>query len=232
LPILTNQTITALALANGTLYVAAGENLFVAKPDGTELTNVTPKLHKQPADQVTSILVDAARQNLWIATNDNLHLAECYSFALEAEHCERTFIEDELKMYERLSRNAPQPSITAMAHDDHGAVVGFFKDGVYLYSLSDEKYKSAYKPNSIYNWPIAAILTPNLGFVATRGDGLLVIDRVTGAASRFPDKNGQYIRALAADEAGHLYIGSVGLYKAGLTGFVPDHAVQNRKVGR
>jgi len=231
LPILTNETITALARVENTLYIAAGEKLFITKLGGTGLTDVTAKLLKQPADQVTRILVDEARQNTWIVTNDNLRLAECYSFSLQAKHCESTFIENELTMYERLSSNAPAPSIAAMAYDDRGAIVGFFKDGVYLYSMSDGKYRLVFKPQSAYKWATGALLTPAFGFVATRGDGLLVIDRATGSVSRFLDKHGQYIRTLAVDDGGNLYIGAFGLYKASLKDFMPAGTVQNGKVG-
>lgn len=222
LPVLTNETITALALADGTLYAATGEKLFMTNLDGASLTDVTAKLLKQPTDEVTAILVDRTRRNLWIATNDSLHLAQCYNFALQAQHCGGAFLEEELQMYERLRRNAPAPSIAAMAHDELGAVVGFFKDGVYLYSLRDYQYRLVYKPDNIYHWPVGALLTPTLGFVATRGDGLVVIDRTSACVSRFPDENGHYIRALATDGTGSLYIGSIGLYRAAVTDFVPN----------
>lgn len=210
--------IIALAIADDNLYVSTGTNLFIVNLDGYSLTEVTQKIKKEPQDQITGILVDPIIKELCIVLNGNVHSSLCYSYDLNIKQSQSSFLIEIIQFYEKLQKNAPQPSINTLDFDSYQAIVGFFKGNVYLYSIKNKMYQLVYKPTSIYNWPVSAVLTKTTAFVATRGDGLIVVDRKTATATRFPDKASNYIHALAVHNK-DLYIGAKGLYKAKITDF-------------
>jgi len=219
LDLLNQQRIAALASTRDRLYVSTGERVFIVALSGSSVTDATGRISKQPADEITEILVDAAREQLWIVLNQNAHLASCYSYDLAARQCPRSFLEQRMGLYERLRESGLPSSISALAFDDRQAVFGLFRGGIYLYAMKEGKSSLVYRPSSSDHWPVAAILTDVAAFVATRGDGLIVVDRKTGTAARFPDKPGQQVRAVAVREP-ELYLGATGLYRARIVDFV------------
>lgn len=193
------------------------------------VTDMTRRITKGPDDEITE-MVDAEHRTLWIALNGNTHSASCYAYDLHVTACDSTFFEDLMRRYDDLGRNAPQPSISPPALDQRQAIVGFFKGGVYLYSIEGRQYRLVYTPSSAYNWAVGAVLTHKAGLVATRGDGLIVIDRVTGTARRFPDRPGNPIRTVAVSGA-TLYIGARGVYQAPVAAIAGEAPSPPRRFG-
>lgn len=219
LDIFKGQRIAALASAANRLYVSTGRNVFIVNVDNYSIVEATKHIKKQPKDEVTEILVDAARKELWIALNQNTRLAACYDYDLDARQCSRSFLDERMEIYGRLQKAGIQSSIATLAFDAHEAIVGVFKGGIYMYSMKDWKPRLIYKPSSPYHWPVAATLSEGTAFVATRGDGLIIINRKTGAAARFPEERRDRIRALAVHRS-DLYLGAIGLYKAKIDDFL------------
>jgi hypothetical protein len=196
------------------LYAATGARLFRVNLDGVS-TDVTPKVKKSAADEITDILVDSDRKELWIVLNSNTLFASCYSDELEHRDCPRAFLDQRTALMEALQKNGPQSSVSALAFDAEQAIVGYFKDGIYQYSMRDRRQRLVYKPSSPGNWAVSAVLTSSTAFVATRGDGLIAVDRKTAAAVRFPDKDDNSIHSLAA-RGPELFIAAKGLYRANI----------------
>ena len=119
---------------------------------------------------------------------------------------------------ETLERTGARSSVDALAFDSTQAVVGYFKDGVYLYSLRDRRAQLVYRPSDPGNSAVSAVLTGSAALVAMRGDGLVVVDRQTGKAVRFADRGTNDVRAVAVLGQA-LFIGGTGLYRARLADF-------------
>jgi mRNA-degrading endonuclease RelE of RelBE toxin-antitoxin system len=213
------RDVIALAAAGGKLYVSTGESIFIVALGKYTQTAVTQRINKQTEDRVTEILVDAGRKELWIVLNDNTHLASCYDYDLAAKSCLSSFLDERMALYEKLQRNGPNSSINALAFDAHQAIVGYFKGGIYLYSIDEGKYRLVYQPTSIDKWAVSCALTKDAAIVSTRGDGLIVVNRKTAVAARFLDKDGNYGRSLTVHDQ-DLYIGAKGLYRARIADFV------------
>ena len=76
------QTITALAAVHDRIYCAAKTKLFIFNPKNNSMADVTDKVGKRGEDEVTALLVDPVRKEIWIVTNNNIHSAQCYNYEL------------------------------------------------------------------------------------------------------------------------------------------------------
>jgi len=211
------QDVVAVASVDRWLYVSTGASLFQVNRDGIS-ADVTARVKKSAADQITDVLVDSARKELWIVLNSNTLFASCYSDDLEPRDCPRAFLDQRTVLMEALQKDGPQSSVSALAFDGDQAIEGYFKGGIYLYSMLDRRLRLVYKPSSPGNWAVSAVLTNDTAFVATRGDGLIAVDRKTAAAVRFPDKDDNYIHSLAV-RGPELYIAAKGLYRANIAAY-------------
>src|SRR5689334_16845789 len=191
---LQGEDVVAIASMGAWLYVSTGRRVFLVRPDGSETTDVTARVKRNDEDQITNILVDSNRNELWIVFNSNTLLSSCYGENLEPGDCPRTFLDERIALMEKLRKNGPGSSVDALAFDGEQAIVSYFKGDIYLYSLRDHRQQLAYKPSSPGHWGISAALTNRTGIVVTRGDGLIVVDRKTAAAMRFPDRGANHIQ--------------------------------------
>ena len=111
LNVLKGRDIAALASAGDKLYVSTGNSVFIVTLDGHLSADVTQKVTKQPEDEVTDILFDPARRELWVVLNHNTYLASCYEPDLSAKRCSSSFLDEWMGLHERLQANSPQSSI-------------------------------------------------------------------------------------------------------------------------
>jgi len=220
LDVLNGEVITALATAGGTLYIGVGKSFFTLTLSDTKLVDQTAKIEKSAGDEITSIVVNQENNEVWVSFNNSNYSGKCYRYDLSRCQVQSSFLKDQLQQY----NNLPQPSccaIEAFASEGGQVVEGYFKGNVYLCSKKTHKCSLAYKPTSIYSWPVAVLMTKTTAYAATRGDGLIVIDRKTSKATRFPDKNQDHIRAMAI-EGNILFFGATGLYRATVKDFAPQ----------
>lgn len=212
----TNQYIEAARYINGALYVSTEGKLYKVYLDDMRIQNVTGQIRKENTDSITDILFDDSSRTFYIAINGNTHCASCYDEKLQFIKCVNPeYLTKWSNFWKVLEKNAPQKSsINVWAKDKTHACVGFFKGNIYYYDIQKNSYSLIYKTTNLYNWPTDIILTKFQAFSGTRGDGLIVFDRINGSTKRYKDKD-QYknsIRSLAIDEK-TLYIGAHGLYK-------------------
>jgi len=212
------REVTAIAFVDQRLYVSTGRKIFLVHADENSSIDLTERVKKRVADQITDILVDPVRNELWIVLNSNMLFASCYTVDLVPKDCPRAFLGQRTALIESLQESGPRSSVNALAVDAEQVIVAYFKDGIYLCSLQENWKKLVYKPSSPNNWGVSAVLTNNAGFVATRGDGLIVVDRKNATAVRFSDKDNNYIRSLAA-HGQELYLGAKGLYRANIADY-------------
>lgn len=216
LDILKEYEIKAIAIAENNLYVATGPgkngiatgiDLYLVDLNGYSIKKVTQKIIKEdPRDEITEILTNPLNKEIWIRLTN---IARCYNYDLSIKQSPSNFLNDRLEVSEKM-----KDSIGAFDLDKDQAVVGFFKGNIYLYTINTKKYQMVYELTDKYNWALSAVLTKTTAYVATRGDGLIVIDRKTGTAEPFFDTEYEYIQSLAVYNNTYLYIGSTnGLYK-------------------
>ncbi len=211
------QFVTALGAVNRTLYIGANKSFFTLSLPGNKLIDQTAKIEKLPNDEITSILISQGKEEVWISTNGNTYSGKCYRYDLSPCQAQSSFLNNLLKEDE----NLPKPAccgIETFATEGEQVVEGYFKGNVYLCTQKTQRCKLVYKPTSYYNWAVASLMTGTTAYVATSGDGLIVIDRKTGSAARFPDKDQNYIRAIALDGE-DIFFGAGGLYKATVRDF-------------
>jgi hypothetical protein len=215
------RELAAIAYGGGRLYVSTGANVFIVGPDMRASTDATARINKEPGDHVTGILVDSAAKDVWIVLNSNTYLASCYDYDIAPKRCSGAFLDERVRLAEALEKSGPQSSVNALDFDREQAIVGYFKDGVYLRSMKDGQQKLVYR-ESPNHWASSAVLTKSAGFVAVPGDGLVVVDRQTATAVRYADRDGASIRALAAGPE-DLYLAAKGLYRAKIKAYLTSH---------
>jgi hypothetical protein len=215
-PAFDDQVVTALGVADKELYVAQGRRVFVYFIASGSLQDVTSRIRAESSDEVTSILVDAARSELWIGTNGNTHASVCYDYALRPTCASKAYLDEWLRFADSLTGSPrPQPnSIWTFDRDEARAVVGFFKGNVYAYDVANQRYRLLYRPTSLYNWVTVSLVRGNCALVGTRGDGVIAVDLAKERVARYPDgSSANYVRALATDGR-EAFLAAKGLYRA------------------
>jgi hypothetical protein len=222
---------SALAVVDERLLVAGDRQpeLVLFDPGSSSLLDVSRELRIEPGDRISDLWVDRDLRQIWVATNGNGHLANCYDYSLRfiAGHEDANknqYIRNRFSVWESLDVGGLKGSISTLDFDGSGALFGVFKGGLYLSTLRPgAKPAKVYSPASIYDWPSTTILGGSYGFAGTHDYGLIVVDRNAGRSWRWASGDNREIRGLAILGA-NLYVSSDSLYAVPLKAITePGH---------
>jgi hypothetical protein len=212
-----------LALATDGEHLLVGSFLNKKKQSGFEIYDLKTgqvlekarRIHLNPQDSITHILVDSKTHHVWIGTNNNLASARCYDDKWMIMKCDRSLLDDDVSKH-----TAPKgmSSLETATYDQAGGVAGEFKGGVYL-AQDPAHLEKVYAPKDKFQWPVSSALTPDLAFVGTKGDGLIVINRANHNVERHPDHDSLDFAAAVTVAKDQVFIGGLGLYHAPLKTF-------------
>ncbi|OGF50881.1 MAG: hypothetical protein A2231_08715 [Candidatus Firestonebacteria bacterium RIFOXYA2_FULL_40_8] len=230
--------ITALKLVDGKLYIASTiknkdsylVKVYIYDTIKNKAQEVIGKLVTNGVDTVTEIRYDKKNNQIWLTTNGNGYLADCYDLKLNLVKCysnvtstsrvdsDREFLEkpdymtEDLKSeIERLKRS----SLNIVVPDDQWVIFGYFKGNAYLYSCAEKKSTLVYDNHDIYYWPSCGAFNKEKAFIGSRGGGFVIVNTSDMKIKQYKLPGKDIISALAADDK-YLWlgIGAAGLYKA------------------
>ena len=239
------NSITSLRIIGDNLYVASTVRdkdtyqvkMYILNVKDNSFVDCTKKLVTSDKSTITGIGFDNQKNQVWITTNGNGHIADCYSLNMDIikrysnatstskDDTERAFLENPPYLNWELSEKMKKlegGSVMPLAYNELWIIIGYFKGNAYIYSFKDKKMTLAYRPSWVYNWPSCGALNKNKAFIGTRGYGLIIEDLNTMTAKRFVAKehNNDEIQALAAnDEYIWIGVGLKGLFLAKIDSF-------------
>lgn len=202
------KQVTALAIKDDSLYVAwmldtspRNSSISLYSLSTGSITDITDKIVVAKGAIITNISIDHIKNQVWITTNNNFHMSDCYSFDLHLikrysnvsgyseSDPHRQYLEKRMKDFDQYHNFRAYGIADSYDFDKDQAIIGTVKEGVYMLTFSNDMEKQI----GHVGWA-SVLLTKERAFAG--GIGLIVVHRATMRINKFDSR---YAKAFISD---------------------------------